>query len=425
MSKRHRYSLVLICGYLVALAASRAEASPTPEIRLCPGLTVVTAVSQKDGDYESIKRVTAVSEKEVTLHYSNERMVSDFLSSEPPRLVRTELDRVISRVDLQSAMLYLQVFDERLPEYVPETTAIGISTAAFQKIKSGEATNLGLFIPFSTTPSLNREQHPNVYDNAMIASVQRTNTTQESLRVIVDGQPVDLPAVRVVGDFFSDKTELWLLDNPENPLTLRYRFGMDIFRITPEMAKTLDLPEPKPEDRDRFDVIKIETTCVSDNENAAPSEASAPDGDVPGLGLPDAVGSAGGSKAVAAMADQIETALLEDRPIDLYTIHFSFGKSDLRPESAETIEAIAFVLKNNPSWGMQIVGHTDSVGEDVDNLALSDARAEEVKAELVSRHMIDPQRLMVAGRGESAPVADNDTPTGRALNRRVEISKLD
>jgi len=70
------------------------------------------------------------------------------------------------------------------------------------------------------------------------------------------------------------------------------------------------------------------------------------------------------------------------------------------------------------------VGHTDSVGSDAYNQRLSLARAESVKAYLVSKG-VDRQRIRTEGRGESQPVADNATAEGRAKNRRVDIEVVE
>ncbi|MEZ5595794.1 MAG: OmpA family protein [Pseudomonadales bacterium] len=408
-----------------ALISTAYAADAVSNFELCPGFTVVTAVSTEDGDYESIKRITAMDENTVTIHYSNERMVSDFLSSDPPRLVRTDLDRDIRRTDLHSAELYLQQFDERLPTLVPETTAIGISTELFRKLKTGEPAKMGVFIAFSQTPSLDRNTHPNVYDNQMIAPVVRSESEPQKLRVIVDDRPVELPSIRVTGEFFGDKAEFWFLDDELNPITLRYRFGVDHVNIPADIATQLGIPVPDPKDKERFDVIKIASIC---DRPAIQEAAPPPAGEIPEMdGLLGAAGegsSGSGSGGLPALAEAIEQALAEDGTIDLYTIHFSFAKANLRPESAETINAIATVLARHPEWKMEITGHTDSIGGDADNLKLSNARAGTVKSALVSGHKIDAERLFVAGRGETSPVSENDTPVGRALNRRVEIRKM-
>ena len=72
---------------------------------------------------------------------------------------------------------------------------------------------------------------------------------------------------------------------------------------------------------------------------------------------------------------------------------------------------------------VEIVGHTDSKGEEDENMALSKRRAEAVRDYLVSKGH-DGSKMLITGMGESAPVASNDTKEGRAQNRRVEILVL-
>ena len=107
------------------------------------------------------------------------------------------------------------------------------------------------------------------------------------------------------------------------------------------------------------------------------------------------------------------------------SILFDFGKSDIRPESARTIESLATVLSGNKVPAAHIYGHTDSISDDAFNLQLSQERADAVMAELTKDGV--SSTLDATGYGESKPIAPNenadgsDNPSGRALNRRVEI----
>src|SRR5436309_5471202 len=112
--------LLIVSGFLAGAVAQK-----PPSIPLCPGLTVVTAVNQPQGDYESIKTILSVTDSDARLKYSVERLVQDWLSSAPPKLQKYTLYRTIRRSDLDSAILYEQQFSTELPEMVPETTAIG------------------------------------------------------------------------------------------------------------------------------------------------------------------------------------------------------------------------------------------------------------------------------------------------------------
>jgi outer membrane protein OmpA-like peptidoglycan-associated protein len=108
----------------------------------------------------------------------------------------------------------------------------------------------------------------------------------------------------------------------------------------------------------------------------------------------------------------------------VYGIYFKFARADIRPVSEPVLKEIAAVLKNNPDWKLSIVGHTDNVGGDSSNLDLSRRRSQSVKAALVERYGIAASRLTTGGFGASQPQAKNDTPEGRARNRRVELTRL-
>jgi outer membrane protein OmpA-like peptidoglycan-associated protein len=104
-------------------------------------------------------------------------------------------------------------------------------------------------------------------------------------------------------------------------------------------------------------------------------------------------------------------------------ILFDTDSDRLKPESAAVIRSIARGLETNPALKLLIEGHTDSTGSADRNLDLSKRRAEAVKAVLVSQFSVDAGRLTTAGLGATKPMDSNDTPTGRAQNRRVEFAK--
>jgi OmpA-OmpF porin, OOP family len=107
----------------------------------------------------------------------------------------------------------------------------------------------------------------------------------------------------------------------------------------------------------------------------------------------------------------------------IYGVHFDTGKATIRPESKECLDEVVKLLRTNPTWRMQIEGHTDNVGAKAANQTLSEERAAAVVAWLTSNG-IEQSRLTSKGFGDSAPVADNATETGRAKNRRVALRKL-
>jgi OOP family OmpA-OmpF porin len=109
----------------------------------------------------------------------------------------------------------------------------------------------------------------------------------------------------------------------------------------------------------------------------------------------------------------------------IWKIEFESGKATFKAGSQETLDD----LLNQLSAGdmtIQIKGYTDNVGNDESNLALSNKRANAVKAWLSANApgTMTADRIKAIGYGGASPIADNATPTGRAQNRRVEILQV-
>lgn len=100
---------------------------------------------------------------------------------------------------------------------------------------------------------------------------------------------------------------------------------------------------------------------------------------------------------------------------------FEFNKAKLLPIAEKRLEKVAVALKDPSTEGqIRIEGHTDAIGSDQYNMKLSKERAQAVREFLISKG-VSPDRISAHGEGESQPIASNDTPEGRANNRRVEI----
>jgi outer membrane protein OmpA-like peptidoglycan-associated protein len=108
------------------------------------------------------------------------------------------------------------------------------------------------------------------------------------------------------------------------------------------------------------------------------------------------------------------------KKIVLRGVHFDFDKAIVRSDSVPILREAANTLKENPAVNVIVEGHTDSLGTEQYNQRLSVRRAEAVKDYLVKLG-VAANRLTVRGKGESQPVASNDTEEGRAENRRVEL----
>jgi outer membrane protein OmpA-like peptidoglycan-associated protein len=101
-------------------------------------------------------------------------------------------------------------------------------------------------------------------------------------------------------------------------------------------------------------------------------------------------------------------------------ITFATNSSDISADFYQILNSVALVINEFEKTYVDVTGHTDSTGSDSHNMQLSIARATSVARYLESRSVL-PQRVSTQGMGKSQPIATNDTPAGRALNRRVEI----
>ena len=125
---------------------------------------------------------------------------------------------------------------------------------------------------------------------------------------------------------------------------------------------------------------------------------------------------------IAEGAVKLYDKLIQDGKIVTNGIRFDVNKATIRPESMGIINEIAKLMKEHPEIIISVEGHTDSDGETAFNQSLSERRAEAVINEMV-RFGIDDSRMTSKGFGESAPIDTNNTPEGKANNRRVEFVK--
>ncbi|NVJ99050.1 MAG: OmpA family protein [Alphaproteobacteria bacterium] len=102
-------------------------------------------------------------------------------------------------------------------------------------------------------------------------------------------------------------------------------------------------------------------------------------------------------------------------------VTFDSDRTQVKPEFHDVLESVAIVLDEYEKTYVDVLGHTDSIGDSGYNMGLSERRAEAVANVLVSEG-VQQERLIVRGFGESYPIASNETASGRALNRRVEIA---
>ena len=372
------------------------------------GLTIVTALNEPDkGDYESIKRFVDVNDKTARLRYSAEvqdsgddnpfaailgggRQPKPDTNSTAKKTRTVNTMRTVNRVDLESATDYRWNYNEQQPETFPGSTAVGVSRKVLTALKTkGEA---DLRVPEGGIAGalgnlLSGFLSSSDVDSATMTqgTLKRVEAKPVPFKVILNDDPVELMAIHARGQLGENAAEFWILDDGDNPLALKW-----------EVAGT------------RLHVIRLSypENVLTTTKETGPATSATP-----------AVNAAAGT------AKRIEEDLAKDGRSIIYGIYFDFASDRIKEESEPVLSEIAQVLRSNPTWNLNVEGHTDSIGSDADNLDLSRRRSTAVKQALTTRYKIDLNRLQTSGYGESRPKDRNDTMEGRARNRRVELVK--
>jgi outer membrane protein OmpA-like peptidoglycan-associated protein len=368
-------------GWSPGSASTPNSSNPAPAK---PGMLVVTAIASQDGDYESMKQIVSLDDSGITLSYHSE-------GANPGAAGQSHsvsVERLVLARDLNTAHDYAEVFNSSAPRSFPGTTAITASREVLAELKEkgstpfsfrpqGLAGALGSLVgTFSALAGTDTKNVGGV-DLGKLGK-QQCNLRREgnglfAFPVLLNAQPVTLPALRATCTTDDGRADFYILDQPDYPLMLAWKLGegsqLQVIKITYP-------PAPATQKR---------------NEPAPPSA--------------------------------IEQQLKEKKKVDIYGIYFDFASDRLKPESTPVLEEIAGVLKDNPDWKLTVSGHTDNVGGDAYNLDLSKRRAAAVKQALVTQYHVAPERLSTDGFGASRPVDTNDTLAGRARNRRVELTR--
>jgi len=378
--------LLLVAAAPTGAAQEPGKSAPAPRIPLRIGLTVLTAINQPAGDYESIKRIVSITPDSVHLTYSNEHPKPLGLLEDPepgPRpMVKLDATRTMLRNDLRESHSYLQQFGppQNVPDYVQGTTAIGVSAAVLEELKTKGSTQLTVYqASTGGMPPIVEPRQPGTVDYKLTGTITRVEPGDVPVPVLVNGSRTNLPAVHAKGALVYP-AEFWILDDTENPLALRYMI-----------------------DKDTLTVIAINFP----GEGPAGAEAGAGN-----------AGAGGGGGGVPA---SIATALSKTCRAEVHGIYFDFNEAAIRPESDQALKEIAGALEANAGWSLRIEGHTDSVGGSAYNMSLSQRRADAVKGALVKGYGIAATRLTTQGFGATRPKESNATLEGRARNRRVEL----
>jgi len=353
--------------------ASPAQATPTsPRIPFVKDLVVTDAVQATEGDYESTVTVGDSSARGVALEIAGDAPQAAGQAPEQVSVTRT-----VRPIDLKSGRTWKYWFNTSDEDVIEGTTAIGVSAEVLNDLRAHGQARLtldgragGVMGAVGDLLGSMGSSNPvkGILGGRMQASgiVKLVEPRPVAMAVLVNGKIASLAAWHARGHLgegdAAEDADLFVLDDPTNPLTLRATIGTD-----------------------KVQVIRI---------------------DFP-IAAPDKV---------------LEQELQKDRRAALYGIYFDFNSATMKPRSEPVLRQIVAVMKREPAWTLKVEGHTDNVGGDKKNLDLSARRAAAVKAALV-RLGVPANRLETGGYGASVPRETNATLPGRARNRRVELSR--
>jgi outer membrane protein OmpA-like peptidoglycan-associated protein len=370
--RRARVAGVLTVTVVVGGEMSgQSPADRTPRIPLVPGLTLVKAARTREGDYEAMSVVSAITPRGVELAISGQ------VPSPGQQPVSVNVVRIVRMADLKEAHAYKYYFNTSDEAIFAGTTALGTSAGVITELHSRGASKMAIDGRSGGLVGLVDDLLGSIakeggLGKALGGGVLATGTLTvvgaqpAFLSVLVNSVKTALPVLHVRGRIGdgpdAEDAELYFLDDPANPLTLRFAIGGDSLEVT-----NIEFP------------------------------------------VPDA-------------SKTIERELATSRRTALYGIYFDFNSATIRAQSQRTLREILAVMQREPGWRLRIEGHTDNVGSDAKNMDLSARRAAAVKAALVAMG-VPTERLDTGGYGASVPRETNRTLAGRARNRRVELSR--
>jgi outer membrane protein OmpA-like peptidoglycan-associated protein len=397
-------TLVCLAPLVFLIGALPASAQQPPRIPLRKDLTIVTAINRPGiGDSESIKTFIRATDTEVQLKFSWEAPESSNddnplaallgggnqpkkTNAAGKQVQQVHVTRTVSRQDLKTSHDYRHLFSNGAPERYPGSTTVGLSASVLDELKTKGHTQLsteaggiagaignivGGLLGNASTKDLEKS-------TKITGTLTRVEAGPVRFKVLVNDQAVELPAIHARGQLGDSAAEFWILDDPDNPLSLKYVIG-----------------------EDKLQVIKLTFPADAATTAAAAGRAAAPAG-----------------------PSRIERELDEAGRSVVYGIYFDFASDRLKPESEPVLKEIAAVMTRHPAWTLSVEGHTDNIGTAADNQGLSVRRAAAVRKALGDSYHIAADRLVPAGFGASRPKDTNDTIEGRARNRRVELARL-
>jgi outer membrane protein OmpA-like peptidoglycan-associated protein len=355
-------SLTVAACLCVLAAAGRAADLEFP---ITPGVRIVLAVSNggpqnprpgehvAQGDYETIVALGAVDAAGISQ--------TAFIDANDDTGKRRQVSvaRQELAVDIAGSRMQVLGFQSADPPTIGGTTALGPSLIFLRELRENGSARYA-FRNFSTR------------DAASGTVTRRAGTVK--FPVLIDGRRVELDAVVASGQLTagpaSRPVELYLLDHPRHPITLRIAYGPrgGGFPFEAEFAR---------------DVVRVD--FPADQKTAMAAE------------------------------------LTRNCRVEVPGIYFDFDLATIKPQSRPALTQLADVIRTLGGRHVSIEGHTDNVGGNAYNDQLSVRRADAVKSALMHDFAIPDARVSTQGFGARRPVETNDTLAGRARNRRVEL----
>ena len=261
----------------------------------------------------------------------------------------------------------------------------------------------------------------------MVGSVEGTN----AVIFISDGEHLeDDPRgrVRILKDLYGERTcfyTVWIGNNPEGKTFMEELAG----EIECGFSISADETVTGEEMIDFVKQVFLTTDADSDRDGVPDSLDKCPGTpigvEVDGFGCPEVVQVDSDGDGVYDNGDECPDtpvgAIVDGRGCWVVKgVQFDYKKWNVKPQFNSNLDNIENILIKNPGLKIKIEGHTDDIGSMKYNIDLSGKRAQAIKDYLVDKG-IDSSRITTTGLGYAQPIADNETPGGRALNRRAEI----
>jgi outer membrane protein OmpA-like peptidoglycan-associated protein len=344
-------------------------------IQIKPGTILTTSWSLPLADAESSHIIESASPSALVFEFNGVAALGlDISVKSHPVFSNTVCGKDVVEGEAYSTGWTVKSMKEPItPGLYPGVSRILLAATKFNELKSSGSTKL-VFAYYAYMDVLT--------EWALLAwkgTLARVEPDDIPFPLIINDERVDVPSIHVRGNMkvlenagrfgeHDQPADAYILDDANTPVVLSWMFGKDL----------------KQDDSFRVQYIRVRY----------------PSADKP----------------------TIEQQLATDRKATTWGINFDFNSDVIRPESEPVLKEIAQAMADKPDWRLTIAGHTDNIGGDKYNLALSQRRSAAVKKALAERYHADANRLSTAGYGDSVPIDTNGTLEGRARNRRVELT---